>query len=68
MTSLLPPPIISPLPVPLPPLAISAPFLQVATVIPYFLKWISRWPTVKDLAGADVEAVNQAWAGLGYYR
>jgi A/G-specific adenine glycosylase len=37
-------------------------------VIPYFLKWISRWPTVADLAGADVEAVNQAWAGLGYYR
>jgi A/G-specific adenine glycosylase len=52
----------------LPPFLWLAHCLQVATVIPYFLKWISRWPTVKDLAGADVEAVNQAWAGLGYYR
>lgn len=42
--------------------------LQVATVIPYFRRWVSRWPTVSDLAAADTEAVNSMWAGLGYYR
>ncbi|PNW86324.1 hypothetical protein CHLRE_02g082000v5 [Chlamydomonas reinhardtii] len=41
---------------------------QVATVIPYFRRWVSRWPTVSDLAAADTEAVNSMWAGLGYYR
>ncbi len=42
--------------------------MQVATVIPYFDRWVAKWPTVRDLAGADVEAVNAMWAGLGYYR
>ncbi|KAI8465044.1 MAG: DNA glycosylase [Monoraphidium minutum] len=41
---------------------------QVATVIPYFQKWLARWPTVADLAAATQEDVNQQWAGLGYYR
>ncbi|KAM3620106.1 uncharacterized protein V6R79_018414 [Siganus canaliculatus] len=40
---------------------------QVATVIDYYNKWIKRWPTVKDLAAASLEEVNQMWAGLGYY-
>ncbi|KAI9149869.1 hypothetical protein H9P43_010048 [Blastocladiella emersonii ATCC 22665] len=40
---------------------------QVATVIPYYEKWMARWPTVHALAEADIEEVNQAWAGLGYY-
>lgn len=39
----------------------------VKTVIPYFLKFTSTWPTVSDLAAADEEEVLQAWAGLGYY-
>jgi A/G-specific adenine glycosylase len=33
----------------------------------YFLKFISRWPTLADLAAAPPEAVMAAWAGLGYY-
>lgn len=41
---------------------------QVATVIPFWTSWISRWPTIADLATADVEEVNSAWRGLGYYR
>lgn len=41
---------------------------QVATVIPYFTRWVARWPSVADLAAADVEQVNEMWAGLGYYR
>ncbi|XP_063612896.1 adenine DNA glycosylase-like [Penaeus indicus] len=40
---------------------------QVATVISYFEKWISKWPTVADLSKATLEEVNQVWAGLGYY-
>lgn len=40
---------------------------QVATVIPYFEKFIQRFPTVQDLANSSVEEVEAAWAGLGYY-
>ncbi len=39
----------------------------VAVVIPYFHKFLTLWPTVKDLAAADTDAVMAAWAGLGYY-
>jgi len=40
---------------------------QVTTVIDYFNKWISKWPSTKELAATDLESVNQAWSGLGYY-
>ncbi|XP_015928760.1 adenine DNA glycosylase [Parasteatoda tepidariorum] len=40
---------------------------QVATVIPYFNKWMKKWPTVKHLAAGKLEEVLQMWAGLGYY-
>lgn len=40
---------------------------QVSTVMSYFEKWMSKWPTVDDLAKASLEEVNQMWAGLGYY-
>ena len=39
----------------------------VATVIPYFLEFARRWPTIGDLAVAPVDDVLAAWAGLGYY-
>ena len=39
----------------------------VATVIPYFLDFTRRWPTIGDLAAAPLEDVLSAWAGLGYY-
>lgn len=39
----------------------------VATVKDYYLKFITLWPTVQDLAKADEEDVLRAWAGLGYY-
>lgn len=41
---------------------------QVATVIPYFERWVARWPTFKHLAQAKEHEVLAAWAGLGYYR
>ncbi len=39
----------------------------VPAVVPYFLKFLQKWPTVHDLAQADAEDVMQNWAGLGYY-
>jgi A/G-specific adenine glycosylase len=39
----------------------------VATVIPYFLDFTRRWPTVNALAAAPLDDVLAAWAGLGYY-
>jgi len=41
---------------------------QVATVIPYFERFIAAWPTVQALAAADEQQVLRAWQGLGYYR
>jgi A/G-specific adenine glycosylase len=39
----------------------------VAAVGPYFRRFLDRFPTVQALAAAPVEAVMEAWAGLGYY-
>jgi A/G-specific adenine glycosylase len=39
----------------------------VAAVIPYYEKFVSRFPTVEALAQAPLDAVLAAWAGLGYY-
>ena len=40
---------------------------QVDTVIPYFQKFTTKWPTVNDLALADLDDVLHLWQGLGYY-
>lgn len=40
----------------------------VTAVIPYFQKFMLKWPTVQRLAAADINAIRTAWAGLGYYR
>lgn len=40
---------------------------QVATVIPYYNRWMEKFPTIYDLAKADIDAVNKLWKGLGYY-
>ncbi|HHB82993.1 MAG TPA: A/G-specific adenine glycosylase [Devosia sp.] len=39
----------------------------VATVKDYYMRFLSRWPHVHDLAGAPLEEILKAWAGLGYY-
>lgn len=39
----------------------------VATVGPYYQRFLRRWPTLKKLANAALEDVLQEWAGLGYY-
>lgn len=40
---------------------------QVATVIPYFERFVARFPTLDTLAAADIDEVIALWAGLGYY-
>jgi A/G-specific adenine glycosylase len=39
----------------------------VAAVKPYFSTFLTRWPSVTELAAAPVEEVMREWAGLGYY-
>jgi A/G-specific adenine glycosylase len=39
----------------------------VATVGPYFDRFVARWPDVKALAAASLDEVLQLWQGLGYY-
>lgn len=41
---------------------------QVATVIPYWRRWMLRLPTVASLAAAPESEVLRLWEGLGYYR
>ncbi|AFP85837.1 A/G-specific DNA glycosylase [secondary endosymbiont of Heteropsylla cubana] len=40
---------------------------QVKTVVPYFQRFISRFPTVRELAEASLDEVLYLWTGLGYY-
>ncbi len=40
---------------------------QVATVIPYFERFMARFPDVETLAAAELDEVLALWAGLGYY-
>ena len=41
---------------------------QVNTVVPYYERWMKKFPTVQSLAGASLTEVLKAWEGLGYYR
>lgn len=40
---------------------------QVVTVIPYFERFIAKFPDIDSLANAHIDAVLTLWAGLGYY-
>jgi A/G-specific adenine glycosylase len=41
---------------------------QVGTVIPYYARFLRRFPTLRSLARAALPEVLAAWSGLGYYR
>ncbi|MFZ4577543.1 MAG: A/G-specific adenine glycosylase [Myxococcota bacterium] len=41
---------------------------RVDTVIEPYRRWMARWPTLHDLARADLQDVLAQWTGLGYYR
>jgi len=40
---------------------------QVSTVIPYYQRFMTSFPTIEDLAKADEDNVLHHWTGLGYY-
>jgi A/G-specific adenine glycosylase len=40
---------------------------QVATVIPYYHRFLEKFPTIKDLAEAKPDELMKCWEGLGYY-
>lgn len=40
----------------------------VPTVIPYFHRFLEKWPTLPDLSAAVIDDILVAWQGLGYYR
>jgi A/G-specific adenine glycosylase len=40
---------------------------QVATVIPYYRRWLEHFPTLQDFAAAPLDDVLKLWEGLGYY-
>ena len=41
---------------------------QVATALPYFLRFVAAFPDVQALAAAPLSRVLERWSGLGYYR
>lgn len=41
---------------------------RVETVIPYYLRWMEKFPNVRQLAEAAIDDVLGLWEGLGYYR
>lgn len=40
---------------------------QVSTVIPYYQRFMARFPSITDLAKANIDQVLHLWTGLGYY-
>ncbi|WP_428262054.1 A/G-specific adenine glycosylase [Haliangium sp.] len=40
---------------------------RVATVVPYFERWMERFPTIDSLARGSLDEVLALWSGLGYY-
>jgi len=41
---------------------------RVETVLPYYARWMKRFPTVRSVAAAPLDEVLRVWEGLGYYR
>lgn len=41
---------------------------RIQTALPYYERFLERWPTLDDLAAASEDDVLEMWAGLGYYR
>ena len=41
---------------------------QVKTVIPYYKKFIKKYPNLKILSNASLNEIMRLWSGLGFYR
>ena len=40
---------------------------RIETMLPYYVRWMEKWPTIQDLAVAETIDVLKMWEGLGYY-
>ncbi len=40
---------------------------QIDTMLPYYARWMAKWPTLESLALAQDDELLKAWEGLGYY-
>ena len=40
---------------------------QVKTVIPYYNRWLTKFPNIKSVADANMDVLLKMWEGLGYY-
>ena len=40
---------------------------QVKTVIPFYNRWVAKYPTIKSVAEANIDSLLKMWEGLGYY-
>ena len=40
---------------------------QIKTVLPYFLRFIKRFPNIRKLSNANTRSILKQWEGLGYY-
>ena len=40
---------------------------QVQTVIPYYNRWIDKFPNIQSVANTNMDSVLKMWEGLGYY-
>lgn len=40
---------------------------RIESMLPYYERWMNKWPTIQSLANAKIEDVLQVWQGLGYY-
>ena len=41
---------------------------QVKTVIPYYNRWMKKFPTIRDVAKSNINILLKHWEGLGYYK
>lgn len=41
---------------------------QIETMLPYFERWMKKYPTISSCASAHINEVLKMWEGLGYYR
>ena len=39
----------------------------ISTLIPYYERWLDKYPTIKDVANASEDTILKSWEGLGYY-
>ena len=41
---------------------------QVKTVLPYYTKWVKKFPTLKTVALSNIDSLLKLWEGMGYYK